>query len=269
MNRLTPMAMAGVAIALVMAVTGVFAPLLAPHDPLDIGLAARLCPPASCDGHVLGTDHLGRDLLSRIVTSFRSYLYIGLVGAVLGVFVAWMLVVVRNNRRNPAPSAVRPLLGGRFWLLAILTYFIGGYASLMVLALEGPSHMLVVGCVGVASSILPMTLLYESVRMDRAPSSPLRLGVRRAIALFPVCFGLAFLMGLLIESSLSFLGIGMPPSHPSLGAMIGSQSAYPGGTPWLWGFPLGIILVALGALSAIVLQVGSELTTVGQARVPS
>ena len=253
---------ADVAIALFLAFTGVFAPLLAPHDPQTIGLAARLCPPASCDSHVLGTDFLGRDLLSRIVTSFRMYLYIGLVGTVLGVFVAWLLVVVRSNRRNRAPSAVRPLFGGRFWLLAILTYIVGGYASLMVVSLQGPSLMLVIGCAGVASSILPMTLLYNSVRMDGATLSRNGLDVRQVIALSPVCFSLALMMGLLIESSLSFLGVGVPPSNPSLGEMISSGMRHPlAEAPWLWGFPLGIILMAVGGLSAIELRIGNTIAT--------
>jgi peptide/nickel transport system permease protein len=89
-----PTAIAGVALALVMAVTGIFAPVLAPHDPNAVNVTARLVPPGGNAGdgqsHILGTDHFGRDLLSRIVTSFRINLYIGLLGTLLGLLAAWL-----------------------------------------------------------------------------------------------------------------------------------------------------------------------------------
>lgn len=255
-----PMVMVGVSLALFIVLAGVFAPLLSPHDPLETDYRAVLCPPPSCEHlsgiHVLGTDHLGRDVLSYIVTSFRMYLYIGLVGTVLGIFVAYLLIIVRSaGRTAPARGAATPLLGGRFWLVTILTYLIGGYSSLMAMSLYGPSLMLVIGCVGVASSVLPMTFVYESLRMNRAPISSVRLDVRHAIMLAPVCLSLASIMGLLIESSLSFLGVGVPPPNPSLGNMIrdGVRTSL-AEAPWVWGFPLGIILIAVGALSVIVIH---------------
>ena len=266
MSRPHPMVMAGVAIALVMAIVGVFAPLLAPHDHLDIGFAARLCPPLSCDdgsgSHVLGTDHLGRDVLSRIVTSFRMYLYIGLVGTVLGIFLAWLLIAVRRIRKTPLPpSGLRPLFGVPFWGLAVLVYTIGVFLSLMSLAMLEPSLVAVMVHAGLLSSTLPLSLVDEQVGKDRVSSDPgPASAVRRTIELSPVCFSLAFLMGLLIESSLSFLGLGVPSPTSSLGAMVSDGLRTPlAKAPWLWGFPLGIILVAVGALSAMVLRVGRDL----------
>ena len=246
----------GVALALVMAVTGIFAPALAPHDPQAVNVAAILCPPVSCEhdgrSYVLGTDFLGRDLLSRIVASLRINLYIGILGTLLGLLGAWLLVIVRSVRSAALTPDMRgPLLGFSFHGLAILTYFFSIFLSVVLTAIVGQSLMFLIVCVGVFSSLLPMALVYESVRGDRASSSPVQLAVRRGIALSPVAFSLAFLMGLFIESSLSFLGVGVPPSIPSLGNIIAGLRA----GPWTVIFPLGLVLVAVGAFSAIVIPV--------------
>ena len=115
-------------------------------------------------------------------------------------------------------------------------------------------------CSGVFSSLLPMALVYGSVRGDRASSGPVRLAVRRGIALSPVGFSLAFLMGLFIEFSLSFLGVGVPPNIPSLGNLTAHGPAHLVIAPWISVFPLGIVLVAVGAFIAIVIPVGRMLS---------
>ena len=259
-----PTVVAGVAFALVMAVAGIFAPALAPHDPQVGDIFQRNCPPVSCEhdgrSHVLGTDKVGRDVLSRIVTSFRTSLYIGLLGTLLGILAAWLLVIVRSNRgAAPTPMMLGPLFGVPFYGLAILTYIIGVFLSLVVAGSLGTRLITVIVCAGVFSSLLPMTLVYESVRGGGASSSRFRLTLRRAIALSPVGFSLAFLMGLLIESSLSFLGVGVPPPNPSLGLMIAGGRNLILNAPWIVVFPFGIVLAAVAAFSAIVIPVGSTL----------
>ncbi len=260
-----PTAIAGVALALVMAVTGIFAPVLAPHDPNAVSSSALFVPPGgnAVDGqsHILGTDHLGRDVLSRIVTSFRINLYIGLLGILLGLLAAWLLVIVRSMRSAALTQNMpRPLLGVPFYGLAILTYIIGFFLSITIAASVGSSLEAAIGCSGVFSALLPMALVYGSVRGDRASSGPVRLAVRRGIALSPIGFSLAFLMGLFIESSLSFLGVGVPPSVPSLGGAVAVGAAHLKTGAWIVVFPLGIVLVAVGAVSAIVIPVGRILS---------
>ena len=260
-----PTAIAGVALALVMAVTGIIAPVLAPHDPNAVSLSARFVPPGgnAVDGqsHILGTDRLGRDVLSRIVTSFRTNLYIGLLGTLLGLLAAWLLVIVRCIRSaGLTQNMPRPLLGVPFYGLAILTYFIGVFLSITIAASVGSSLEAAIVCSGVFSALLPMALVYGSLRGDRASSRPVRLAVRRGIALSPIGFCLAFLMGLFIEFSLSFLGVGVPPDIPSLGNLTAHGRAHLVRAPWISVFPLGIVLVAVGAFLAIVIPVGRILS---------
>ena len=205
-----PTVIAGVAVALVMAVTGILAPVLATHDPNSVSLGTIFVPPGGyTDGgsvHVLGNDNLGRDVLSRIVTSFRTNLYIGLLGSLLGLLAAWLLVIVRSTRgATPNPEYAAPLFGLPFHGLAIVTYIVGVLVYLSVAAAVGVALEHIVVCAAVFSAILPMTLVYESARRDAASSIPIRLAVRRGVALFPVTFSLALLMGLSIEFSLSYL----------------------------------------------------------------
>ena len=256
-----PTVIVGVAFALVLVAAGIFAPVLALHDPQAVNLSEMFCPPVSCEhdgrSHVLGTDFLGRDVLSRIVTSFRTNLYIGLLGTFLGILGALLLIIVRGIRSAaPAPYMLGPLFGVPFYRLAILTYLTGVFLSIVVVRLVGASFMVAIICAGVFSSLLPMTLLMESVRGDGSSPNPVRLAFRRAIALSPVGFSLALLMGLFIESSLSFLGVGVPPNIPSLGGLIPSHQMGPW---WIVVFPLGIVLAAVAAFSAIVIPVGSTL----------
>lgn len=97
--RLRSMVIAGVAVALAMAVAGIFAPLLSPYDPFEI-TGTGFVPPGghSDDGqfHLLGTNHISQDILSEVVASFRTCLYIGLVGTGVGILAAWLLVIVHR-----------------------------------------------------------------------------------------------------------------------------------------------------------------------------
>ena len=253
---------AGVTIAIALAAVGVFAPFLATHDPYAVNVAAISVPPIwYADGdwnYVLGGDHLGRDVLSRFVTSFRIYPSIGVVGALLGTLAAWLLVIARSIRGAAAtPNIPRRLLSVSFPVLAIITFITGAFLYIPLVVVVGASLPSIVVYTGVLSSLLPMILVYESVRGDGASSSPIRLAVRRGVALSPVGFSLALLMGLFIDSFSSFLGVGVQPPTPSLGYMLlGIRNLE---IWWVWSFPLGVLLVAVGAFSAIVIPVGRGL----------
>ena len=219
--------------------------------------------------YLLGTDGLGRDVLSRIVTSFRIYPYIGVLGTLLGLLAAWLLVVVHSIRGAALTQNMpRPLLGVPFYGLAILTYVIGVFLSITIVASVGASLEAPIVCAGVFSSLLPMALVYGSVRGDTVYSGPVRLAVRRGIALSPIGFSLALLMGMLIESTISFLGVGVPPPTPSLGGMISWAGADFTFAMWTWVFPLGVVLVAVWAFSAIAIPVGRILPPPAGAALP-
>lgn len=284
-----PTVIAGIAIVLAMAATGTLAPFLTPHDPLTANLQTRSCPPLACEtdgrSHILGTDIFGRDMLSRIVASFRTYLYIGLAGTLAGFIAAWLwLALLSVGEASPTPDAPRPLFGVPFWGLAILSYCASFLPCLMIVALMGSSSVLIVVCAGLFAAPLPMALLYDSVKRDDASdassgeaaasdsylvyetvrdnvASPDRVGLAmsRGIALGPVAFSLALLTGMFIEFYLSFLGVGLPPHNPSLGNMV-AAARMDVTIWWMVVFPLGVGLTAAGALAAIAFPVSRILT---------
>ena len=278
-----------------MAVTGIFAPLLSPHDPHAINERAILCPPFACEqdgqSYVLGTDRLGRDVLSRIVASFRTNLYIGLLGTLAGFMTAGLLVIARSIRSaSPAPGTPGPLFGVPLWGLAISTYYIAFLPSLIVTAAMGTSLVMAIVCAAVFAALLPMVLLYDSVwkddaasdtitspgphlidetvRGDGLSSGPVQLAMRRGIALSPIGFSLAFLMGLFIEFYLTFLGVGVPPDIPSLGGMVSNARAQIVTWWWMVVFPFTVGLVAAGAFSGIVFPVSRVLSSPASATRP-
>lgn len=273
-----PTVIAGVALALVMAVTGIFAPVLAPHDPLAGSMSARLCPPLTCEqngrSHILGTDDISRDVLSRIVASFRNHLYIGLVGTFVGLFAAWLLVIARSIREpSPAQDTPRPLFRIPFWALAILACGIAFLPPLVVVALlvaiilMGSSLVLVIVCAGVPAALPPMALAYDSAQSNDASSNPVGVALRRGIVLAPIGFSLAFLIGLFTESSLSFMSVGVFRPTPSLGTMVADAMAGSTTGWWLVVFPGGVGLMAVAAFAGIVFPVSRALSaTVGTTR---
>ena len=264
-----PTVIAGITLAVVLAVTGIFAPFLTTHDPFAVDLGAVFCPPVTCasegQSHVLGTDHLGRDVLSRMVTSLRTSLYVGILGTFLGILAACLLVIVCGIRGAAStPDMARPLLGVPFYGLAILTYVIGVFLSIGMVAAAGVSFLATILSAGVFSAMLPMALVCGSVRRDSTSSNPVRLAFRRGTELSPIAFGLAMLMGLIFESSVSFIGVGVPPPSPSLGEMIAAGRAHVGSAPWLTLLPLGIVLVGAVAFWAIAIPVGRCLAPASQ-----
>ena len=247
---------AGVVFALIIAVVGIFAPLLAPHDPLEANIRARNAPPIwYADGssqHILGTDNIGRDLISRIMFSFRIDVYIGVLGFALGTLAAWALVILRSGKSIvPDTNALPALLSVSFLPFASLTFITGAFLFLFMVAIFGQSFLLAIALAGVFSALLPTVLIYESVRADVRRESTFRLALRCGILLAPVSFGLALLMGLFIESFASFLGLGVQPPTASLGGIIAEGRLYVMSASWIIGFPSAIMLFAVASFLAI------------------
>jgi len=212
-------------------IVSIFAPALAPQDPLTLNVPARFQPPGA--GHWLGTDEFGRDVLSRLLYGGRVSLLVAgsavMVAAIVGT----------------ACGLVAGFSGGWLDHLALLAAdvilaFPGILLALLLVALAGPS---------LAALVVSISIIYTPIflRLVRNLTLHLReadfvlacrlLGVRRRIVLFgeifpnviaPVaaqavtCFGWA----LIAETALSFLGLGAQPPAPSWGSMLASARDY-------------------------------------------
>ena len=233
----------------------ILVPLLAPTDPLAIGdvLATRLLPPGSRgpDGflHLLGTDRFGRDLFTRMMLAGRISLAVGVAGSVLaavvgtaaGAFAAWRggiadrALMAFADTLLSVPRLVLLLVVASLWSPGITTVVIVlvatgwmGVARLVrgeVLGVRAQPYVAAAGALGVPSTrllvrhVLPNALGPAIVAMT--------LGVGNAI---------------LLESGLSFLGLGIQPPRPSWGNMIAGGRDLIVTAPWVALAP-GIALV--------------------------
>ncbi len=212
-------------------ITGVFAPLIAPHDPERGGLRDRNLPPAWEQGgnseFLLGTDHLGRDMLSRVI--FGARISLAVAGVTLGV---GMVIGV-------ASGLIAGWYGG--WLdeflmrivdikLAIPTILL---ALVLVLAL-GQSFLIIVAILAIAvwprfarnvrGEVLQLkTMDFVALAKVAGASTPRILFIHIFPGVINTLIVLATLevgIVILLESTLSFLGAGVPPPTPAWGSMV-------------------------------------------------
>ncbi len=243
---------AGFACLAVLVVAALFAPQLSPHDPLEQNLIADLAEPSAA--HLLGTDKLGRDQLSRLIYGARVSLYVGittvtislLIGVLLGALAGfsgraidyWIMRLVDILLAFPgillavAMSAVMgPSLTNVIVALSLLGWT--GYARLVraeVLGIRRREHVEAATALGV-----------PSVRIVLRHILPL-LGAPLAVQ---ATFGMAG--AIVAEASLSFLGLGVQPPTPSWGAMINEGRHFLLVAPHMTLYPgLAILLTVLG-----------------------
>jgi peptide/nickel transport system permease protein len=244
-------------ILLLMLLTAIFAPLLAPYSPIKVSLTARLLPPFFMDGgrpdHILGTDKLGRDILSRAIYGARVSLSVSLmvilitssIGTIMGIIAGYSGGRIDGvlMRVTDVSLAFPPLL----------------IAMLLAVSL-GPSFMTVI----LSMSILgwaPYARLIrgEALRLKDADfvaqariigSSSLRIMIKHIFPniINPLIIMMTLSVGMMIitEATLSFLGLGIPPPTPSWGVMVSDGRNLVDIAWWISFFPgLAIGLVVL------------------------
>ena len=258
MSRL---ARAGGATIVILAVLAIVVPLVAPVDPLAVGdvISTRLMPPLSRDAtghfHLLGTDRFGRDLFVRMMLAGRISLAVGVVGSLagaivgtlLGAIVAWRGGLIQAGIMAVAdallavPRLVLLLLCSALWapgLTTVVVILVGtgwmGVARLVrgeVLGVRARSYVEAATALGVPS----IRLLWRHVLPNALGPAVVAatLGVGNAI---------------LLESGLSFLGLGVQPPTPSWGNMIAGGRDLIVVAPWVAIAPgLALVVTVLAA----------------------
>jgi peptide/nickel transport system permease protein len=252
--RRKPLGAAGGLLMAVLVATALLADLLQTHDPIATDAAATLAPPG--DAHWLGTDHLGRDIYSRIVHGARVSLLVGLGSTVLGSVLGGIVGLLSGYA------------GGRTDLLAQRALDILQGLPLLVLAMVmstalGPSIPNVIVAISVpivprAARVVRSSVL--SIREMPYVEAARALGlVHLRIAfrhVLPNTIGPFIVLGtaqlgsaILVEAALSFLGLGVPEPYPSWGRMLSVSAAeYAQKAPHLVLFPgLAISLAVFGS----------------------
>jgi ABC-type dipeptide/oligopeptide/nickel transport system permease subunit len=238
-------------------VAAVAAPLIAPFDPVAQDLDARFVGPGE-QGHPLGTDDFGRDVFSRLVYGSRSTLIVGFTAVGLAVALGLLIGLTAGLSEGFLDGALMLLMDAVLSfptvLLAITVVSVFGYGIAQVMMAVG-----VIFTPVFARLVRAETLAVKSeeyVEASRAlGSSPRRTIVMHILPnVLPkiiVQASITFALAVVIEASLSFLGLGTQPPEPSWGLMLKDARNYLLRAPWLALYPG--IAVALTVLSLNVL----------------
>ena len=247
-NLRSPRLVAGAVVIVIAVLVAILAPVIAPYGPLDQAPEVNNRPPLSYgDGgelHILGTDPLGRDLLSRIMYGARVSLLIGatavLLAGSIGVVLGLLAGYVGGAVEAVIMRLVDTLLAIPFVLLAIVSVSLFGQDLVGLILILG-----LTGWLGYARVVRGVVLsLKEMPYVEAARTlggTPTRLVLRHVLpgVWTPVIVVATQQVGtmMIAESSLTFLGIGIPPTIPSWGAMIADGRAYVTLAPWVSIFP--------------------------------
>jgi peptide/nickel transport system permease protein len=251
-----PAAVIGAAIVAIVAVCAIFAPLITRVDPNAQDLTATLIPPMWIGGgshaHVLGTDNLGRDLLARIIWGSRVSAIVGLSVVAIGATIGVTAGLLAGYRRGWVDAVIARITDVQLAFPLVLL-------AVAIVAVVGPGLWTVIAAIGLTSWV-------QYVRVVRAETMSLREREFVAAAeaagatsprilarhLLPNVASAAIVLGtfeiaraIVLESSLSFLGLGVPPTTPSWGGMLADGRQYLDTAWWTALFPGLAIMVAV------------------------
>ena len=232
----------------------IFAPLLAPHDPFAQNLNNRLVPPlwmGGQPGHLLGTDQLGRDYFSRLIFGTRISIIIGVSTVIASGLIGTTLGMLGGFYGGRIDDAVMFLITCRLSIPIILV-------ALTVVAMIGSSLTIVILTLGLLLwdrfAVVARTTTMQVRHLDyvaaaeAAGASRLHVLLREVLPNIAnhliVVATLEMALAIMLEASLSFLGLGVPPPLPSWGLMIAEAKDYMFFSPWVIMIP-GIALFVL------------------------
>lgn len=252
------LALFGVIVLFLMVIVAVTAPWLTQHDPTQIDIVKRLKPPGWSDDagmvHILGTDTLGRDVWARLVYGTRISLLVGLTAVAIAGSIGVILGLVAGYYGGWPDDLIMRIadiqLAFPFILLAISVIAVLGPGLLKVIAVLGISGWVPYGRI-VRGQVIALRER-EFVESGRAiGASNWRILSQHILpnTWAPVIVIASFSVAstILAESSLSFLGLGVPPEVPTWGGMLAEGREYLELAPWLATFPG--IAIALTVLS--------------------
>ena len=252
-----PLGMAGGVTVIMIFLAGAFADFLAPYDFNEITLSDRLVGPSA--KYILGTDNLGRDLLSRVIYGARISMIVGLGSAALEVLTATFVGTVSGYFGGKTDLTIQRFVDAWACFPSLFIY-------MTIMAVLGPGLIQVIMVLGIHGGIRSSRVMRSAVivikenayiEAARAIGAPNRRIVSRHImpnvmAPFIIIFTINIGSNILAEATLSFLGFGIPPPTPSWGGMLsGSGRTYMLQAPWmaLWpGLSLAIVVYGINML---------------------
>ncbi|MGH7311380.1 MAG: ABC transporter permease, partial [Candidatus Rokuibacteriota bacterium] len=248
----------GAAAVLLLIVAGaILAPALAPHDPLSVDIRRRLVPPVWMAGgspaNLLGTDQVGRDLLSRILYGGRVSLVVGVLAVLISSTIGVLLGLGGGYFRGRVDWAIMTVVN-------VMLTFPFVLLALSVIAVLGPSLPNMIAVLGVAGWPIYCRVVRAetlAVREREFVLAGQALGMSHGRIMFRqilpnlmspivVIATLQVAQVIILESFLSFLGLGIQPPTPAWGNMLGEGRLYMLNSWWIATFPgLAIFVTTL------------------------
>ncbi len=244
--------MLGLALVLGFIALALFAPWIAPHDPIATSWSAIRKAPTMA--HWFGTDDIGRDVLSRVVWGTQASLLAGVVSVsislLLGVPIGLLAGFVGGTVDGLVSRITDAFLACPFLILAIaLAAFLGPSLSNAMIAIGVSATPIFVR---LTRAQVINVLVEDYIEAARALGNPpWRIALRHVLpnvtAPLIVQATLAIAAAVIAEASLSFLGLGQQPPAPSWGSMLNTAKNYVDNSPWMAIWPgLAIFLLVLG-----------------------
>lgn len=254
----SPLASLGLAIVISVSLCAILAPVIAPHDPYQQELEKRLMPPFWMEhgstAHPLGTDHLGRDSLSRILFGLRFSLAIGGIAVLVSGGIGVALGLVSGYFGGRVDDLLMRLtdiqMSIPLTLLAIAVIAVVGTSLPTLIAVLGLTQWMMYARIvrGETLSIREKDFVEAARAIGASNSRIIRTCILpNATPAILVTFTLSMATVIMIEAGLSYLGLGIQPPNPSLGGMLSEGREYLLTAWWQATFPgLAIMLIVLG-----------------------
>jgi ABC-type dipeptide/oligopeptide/nickel transport system permease subunit len=248
-NRLAAI---GLVITVVVVLIALLASALAPYDPLQLNVPERLQAPSAA--HIMGTDHLGRDILSRVIFGTQISLQVGIVAVALGSVLGLIAGAAAGYLGGRMDTAIMGVMDAIYAFPAILL-------ALVLVAVFGASLVTVMTAIAIVRIPIFARTVRGSVLAEREKEyveaarcigqNPVWILFRHilpnTVAPLIVVTTTYFATAIVVEASLSFLGLGVPPPAASWGVMLNDGRKYMEAYPHVVFFPgAAISLTVLG-----------------------
>ena len=244
-------ALAGLIIIVGYIIIAIISPLISPHNPVKQDLNKVILPPSP--EHPLGTDQLGRDILSRILWGTRTSLLIGLYAVLLGGFIGVMMGAISGYYGGKVDMIIQRIVD----LMLAFPSFLLALALISVLGVGLENVVIAVGVTSIpvftrlvrASALVIKEQAYiEAAKLMGLSDFKIIINYVLPNSLAPIIVQSTLYMGtaILVAAGLGFLGLGVQPPTPEWGQMLGEASVYIFAAPHMVIFPgLAIFLAVL------------------------
>jgi peptide/nickel transport system permease protein len=258
--RAQPQGAIAFVVILVMLLAGIFAPLVAPYDPVEIDFASVMAPPSAV--HIFGTDPFGRDVLTRIIYGARTAMIIGFLSSFLGCSIGALIGVASVYYGGKVDLIVQRavdimLVFPVIVMALVVVSMLGRHPVLgidmnLILAIGIPIIPQVARVIRSAALPVRAAAYIDAAQLAGFGSVRIILGqmIPNVVAPYIILLTAFIAQAILLEASLSFLGLGVADPTPAWGLMLsGSSADFYRQAPWIIIFPGVAISVAVFAFN--------------------